>query len=217
MLNVLRSSIITGADVVQGVGGDIGGSIRCPAANTGVYGFKPTPFRMGKLGSFVAVTGQEGVSPTQGPIASSRAGLNLFMKTYLDAEPWIKDDYLVPIPWRSVTLPTKLKIAVMWSDGVVKPHPPIIRALKEVSEALKNADIEVIDWVPEGHDECWEITSALYWEDGGKVVEETVTSAGEELLPLTNWLVKDNKHVAHRTVEEIWAVSLPSQYRASER
>ena len=45
---------------IQGIGGDIGGSIRCPAANTGVYGFKPTPGRMGKQGSHAVVAGQEG-------------------------------------------------------------------------------------------------------------------------------------------------------------
>lgn len=194
-------------DHYQGVGGDIGGSIRGPAACTGVYGFKPTPLRLGKLGGLVAVKGQEGILPTQGPLSTTRSGLSLFMETYLAAEPWIKDDYLIPIPWRPVTLPEKLKIAVMWSDGVVKPHPPILRALKEVSESLKDANVEIVDWVPEGHDECWAITSALYWEDGGKTMQDTVISGGEALLPLTNWLVRDNKHVAYRTVEEVWDVS----------
>ena len=47
-------------DIEQGMGGDIGGSIRCPAANAGTYGFKPTPGRIGKLGSRAAVSGQEG-------------------------------------------------------------------------------------------------------------------------------------------------------------
>ena len=48
-------------DIEQGMGGDIRGSIRCPAANTGIYGFKrPTPGRIGKLGSRAAVLGQEG-------------------------------------------------------------------------------------------------------------------------------------------------------------
>jgi hypothetical protein len=47
-------------DIEQGIGGDIGGSIRWPAANTGIYGFKPTHGRIGKLGSRVAVSGQEG-------------------------------------------------------------------------------------------------------------------------------------------------------------
>lgn len=143
-------------------------------------------------------------------MSTSRSGINLFMETYIGSQPWIKDDYLVPIPWRKVALPPKLKIAVMWSDGVVKPHPPIIRALKEVSETLKNSNIEIVDWKPEGHDECWEITSALYWEDGGKAMTDLVHSGGEELLPLTNWLVKDNKHVAYRTVEEVCKVSQSS-------
>jgi hypothetical protein len=47
-------------DIEQGMGGDIRGSIRCPAANTEIYGFKPTPGRIGKLGSRAAVLGQEG-------------------------------------------------------------------------------------------------------------------------------------------------------------
>jgi amidase len=48
------------------MGGDIGGSIRSPAANCGIYGFKPTPGKIGKMGSKSAVTGQEGyMSPSQ--------------------------------------------------------------------------------------------------------------------------------------------------------
>jgi amidase len=47
-------------DIEQGTGGAIGGSIRYPAANTGIYGFKPTPGRIGKLGSRAVVSGQEG-------------------------------------------------------------------------------------------------------------------------------------------------------------
>ena len=41
----------------------------------------------------------------------------------------------------------RLKVAVLWNDGVVKPHPPIIRALKEVSEKVKSIPgVEVVDW-----------------------------------------------------------------------
>ncbi|RDW76104.1 hypothetical protein BP5796_06925 [Coleophoma crateriformis] len=198
-----ESALVAFRGSVLGVGGDIGGSIRCPAANCGIYGFKPTPYRMGKLGSKAAFGGQEGVNPTQGPLSTSREGLSLFMSTYLSYEPWIKDDYLVPIPWRQVTLPKKLKIAVMWSDNVVTPHPPITRALKSVVKSLTDAGIEVVDWKPVGHDECWDITQALYYEDGGKNMEEIVLAGGEELLPLTKWLVKDNKNVSFKTAEEV--------------
>jgi amidase len=152
---------------------------------------------------------KDSIMATQGPMASSREGINLFMKTYLGSEPWIKEDNLVPIPWRSVTLPPKLKIAVMWSDGVVTPHPPVIRALKTVAEALSAAgtQFEIVDWKPDGHDECWKLTSALYYEDGGKTVETIIKEGGETVLPLTEWLIH-GENSKYRTVEEVWDVSI---------
>jgi Asp-tRNA(Asn)/Glu-tRNA(Gln) amidotransferase A subunit family amidase len=130
------------------------------------------------------------------------------MSTYLSFSPWIKDNYLVPIPWRPVTLPPKLKIAIMYTDNVVTPHPPIIRALNEVRAALEKAGHEVVEWKAEGHDECWDITQALYYEDGGRAVEKLIEEGGETMLPLTTWLIKGNDNVKYRTVEDIWEVSL---------
>ncbi|CAF1078987.1 unnamed protein product, partial [Rotaria sordida] len=61
----------------------------------------------------------------------------------LDTEPWLRDPSLVPIPWRSISLNSKnLTIAVMWDDGVVHPHPPVIRALRETVEHLKKSGIQ---------------------------------------------------------------------------
>jgi amidase len=130
------------------------------------------------------------------------------METHLSYEPWIKEDYLVPTPWRPVTLPPRLKIAIMWSDDIVTPHPSVTRALKKVAKSLLEAGIELVDWKPEGHDECWEITQALYYDDGGKHVEKLIAYGGDEMLSLTKWLIKDNKNVKYRTVEEIWDVCL---------
>lgn len=129
------------------------------------------------------------------------------MKSYLSYQPWIEEDYMIPIPWREVTLPPRLKIAIMWSDGVVTPHPPVTRALKEVAKSLADAGVELVDWIPEGHDECWDITQALYFEDAGRTLEKVVIEGGEDLLPLTKWLIKDNKNVKYRTVEEVCDVS----------
>jgi Asp-tRNA(Asn)/Glu-tRNA(Gln) amidotransferase A subunit family amidase len=130
------------------------------------------------------------------------------MSTYFSFSPWIKDNYLVPIPWRPVTLPPKLKIAIMYTDNIVTPHPPIIRALNEVRAALEKAGHEVVEWKAEGHDECWDITQALYYEDGGRAVEKLIEQGGETMLPLTTWLIKGNDNVKYRTVEDIWEVSL---------
>ncbi|TVY27433.1 putative amidase [Lachnellula hyalina] len=203
-----ESALVAIRGSVLGMGGDIGGSIRCPAANTGIYGFKPTPGRICSTGTVVASSGQEGVMATKGPMSTSRSGLDLFMEAYLSYEPWTKEDSIAPIPWRPITLPPKLKIAIMWSDNIVTPHPPITRALKEVAQTLQAAGHEIVDWIPEAHDECWDITHSLYYEDGAKCVEALLAKGGEELLPLTEWLIKDNENVKWRTAEEVCALKV---------
>jgi Asp-tRNA(Asn)/Glu-tRNA(Gln) amidotransferase A subunit family amidase len=42
------------------MGGDIGGSVRSPAANCGIYGIKPTPGRLSRAGASAYVKGQDG-------------------------------------------------------------------------------------------------------------------------------------------------------------
>jgi amidase len=118
------------------------------------------------------------------------------METHLSYEPWIKDDYLVPILWRPVILPPEAENR----NHVVRRHrhsSPVTRALKEVAKSLLEAGIELVDWKTEGHDECWDITQALYSEDGGKHVEKLIAYGGEEMLSLTKWLIKDNKNVKY--------------------
>jgi amidase len=74
------------------------------------------------------------------------------MKTVIDSRPWLKEPSLFPFPWRDEVSYIerasggKLKIGVMWDDGVVKPHPPITRALEEVVQSLRMVPgIEVVD------------------------------------------------------------------------
>ena len=131
------------------------------------------------------------------------------MQTYLSYSPWIQDCALVPLPWRSVTPPPKLKIAVMWSDDIVTPHPPITRAIKEICAdlSLHPDQFELVEWKPVGHDICWNTTQALYFEDGGRGLVKEIEDAGETVLPLTRWLLEDGGNVKYRTVEDVCAVS----------
>lgn len=104
--------------------------------------------------------------PVIGPLSTSLEGVKVFTKTLIDAKPWLKQVDLIPMKWRydEDWLPkdaegkTKLKVGVMWDDGVVKPHPPVLRAMKEVVDKLKAAgDVEVVEWTPYKHDLAWEI------------------------------------------------------------
>ena len=181
-----------------GIGTDIGGSIRSPAANCGLWGFKPTANRLPTSGWMAACLGEEQIVPAIGPLSTSLAGLEIFIKTLLDQNPWTYEPSLIPLLWnRSGSILAqrhsnkKLKVAVMWHDGVVKPHPPITRALKSVAEKLSQVpDITVVDWTPYKHDEGWDIISSLYFCDGGKEDREAIAASGEPWLPLSRWITE---------------------------
>jgi Asp-tRNA(Asn)/Glu-tRNA(Gln) amidotransferase A subunit family amidase len=86
-------------------------------------------------------------------------GCKLFIKSIIAGQPWLREPSLLPLPWKEEDAfkGRKLKIAVLWDDGVVKPHPPVTRAMKKVVEELKAKGHEVVDWTPYKHDEAWAI------------------------------------------------------------
>ncbi|OAL38221.1 hypothetical protein AYO20_02673 [Fonsecaea nubica] len=189
---------------VWGLGGDIGGSVRAPASNCGVYGFKPTSKRIPLKGMKHVMNGKDSVLATFGPLTQSRETINLFMKVILDNEPWRYDPSLTVKKWTPEKLTQPLKVAIEWSDGVVKPHPPMIRALKMVADACKAAGMEVVDWEPYKHDKAWDIVSALYFPDGGEQILAPLKEIDEPILPLTKFITEEQPNVKSLTMAEYW-------------
>lgn len=101
----------------MGLGTDIGGSIRIPAAFNGVYGFRPSASRLPYDGIELPGAGQESVKCVIGPLARSVDDINLFMKTTLDQEPWETEVSLLPLPWKIVEPSKDITVGIMWSDG----------------------------------------------------------------------------------------------------
>jgi len=189
---------------VWGLGGDIGGSVRAPASDNGIYGFKPTSRRLSLQGMKATNKGRDSVMATYGPLTQSRETINLFMKIILDNEPWRHDPWLTVKPWTPVTFTKPLKIAIEWSDGVVKPHPPTLRGLKIVADACKAAGMEVVDWEPYQHDRAWDIVSRLYFPDGGEDTLAPIKEAGEPILPLTKFITEEQPQVKKLDMHEYW-------------
>ncbi|KAF7956133.1 hypothetical protein EAE96_005053 [Botrytis aclada] len=190
-----------------GIGTDIGGSIRSPAANNGVYGMKPTARRLPVDGLTATMAGAEHIVPTIGPLSTSLDGCKVFMKTLIDAKPWYKEPSLLPFPWREDNFfpGKKIKVAILWDDGVVKPHPPVTRALKQVVDKLKtNTNIEVVEWKPYKHDLAWEIIANLYFSDGGSQELDAIKESGEPLRPLTEHIITQNKHLQSHSIASMW-------------
>lgn len=158
--------------------------------------------------------GEEQIVPVTGPMSTSLEGIKLFMETILAAKPWMTEPALLPIPWRDhishlQTNPKgqkKLKIAVLWHDGVVRPHPPITRALHSIVQKLKTFPdlFTIVDWHPYNHDEAWEIVSTLYFADGGREETEAIETSGEPWRPLSQFIIKENPNVKQLNVDEVW-------------
>ncbi|KAK0390569.1 hypothetical protein NLU13_0073 [Sarocladium strictum] len=202
---------------ILGIGGDIGGSIRLPSSNVGVYGFKPSIKRISNAGVRGLYGGRETITGTPGPMTVSRAGLDLVMRVALAHKPWRLDPAISLRPWTPYKFTSPPKVAVQWWDGVVMPHPPMTRALKEVAEACKKAGMEVVDWDCEGldHQKAWEITAACYWPDGGKELFDLLEETGEPSLPLTKFIINEQKSVKDHTMEQLMKLNSDrDSYRA---
>ncbi|KAI9831132.1 MAG: hypothetical protein M1819_005220 [Sarea resinae] len=198
-----------------GIGTDIGGSIRSPAANNGLYGLRPTSYRLPLRGCVSPMPGSEHIVAVIGPLSTTLEGVKVFMKTIIDTKPWLIEPSLLPFEWKPPPPIKKLKVAILWSDGVVKPHPPIIRALKDVAEKLKSAGVEVVDWKPYKHDLAWEIIASLYFSDGGALEASAIDASSEPWRPLSTFILKENPHVSTHTIHTLWQqTSQREKYRA---
>ncbi|KAJ5681644.1 uncharacterized protein N7477_001584 [Penicillium maclennaniae] len=193
-----------------GIGTDIGGSIRCPAAFCGAYGFRPSTMRMPMAGIQVAALGQETIHGVVGPMAStSLEDCALFSKAVLDQEPWTVERTLVPLPWKTVNPTRDVTIAIMWDDGGYSvfrssiPIPPITRALRLARNKLTAAGIKVVNWDQYKHAEGWDIISTLYYPDAGSRQREMLRASGEPIRPLTEWALSYARPTA-LTHPEAW-------------
>ncbi|KAE9965175.1 hypothetical protein EG328_009913 [Venturia inaequalis] len=185
-LLALQGSII-------GYGTDLGGSVRIPSHINGLYGLKPTASRLPYHGLAVSTDGQAHVPSSVGPMARNLSTLITVMKHTIRSKPWILDPNVAPIEWQDKAFEDiqsrPLTIGILVDDGVVKIHPPIERALRDLEAKLKTAGHEIVPWSSSGHKECIEIMDLFYSADGGEDIRTEVTAGGEPFIPHVETLI----------------------------
>ncbi|KAL4901432.1 hypothetical protein BDW74DRAFT_187668 [Aspergillus multicolor] len=147
-----------------GVGTDGAGSVRMPAAVNGVVGYKPSGYRIPLDGRRIMGTGVMGttiVGPVSvtGFLGHSVRDIILFSKLTADSNPWEKDPFIYPHPWRSLSLPAprQLRIGVWSSNGFLHLHPPVERGFKTAQERLAKAGVELFEFKGPDISEVWEL------------------------------------------------------------
>ncbi|CDM38172.1 hypothetical protein DTO013E5_8722 [Penicillium roqueforti] len=126
-----------------GIGSDVAGSVRVPAAWSGIYSLRCSTGRWPKGGVNTSMPGQEGIPSVFSPMARTLDDLTYFTRAIIRMEPWKYEHTVHPIAWRSEVESEAqnkpLRIGVMTSDGVVPPTPAIKRAITTTVAALTEA------------------------------------------------------------------------------
>ncbi|KAF8268354.1 amidase signature enzyme [Lactarius quietus] len=120
-----------------------GGLRSLPRPLQRIYTIKASMHRFLKAGNASAMVGQEGIPAVYSPMTRTLEDLETFWRAVVGMKPWEYDPSCVPIPWRTVNLPKKLKLGILWDDGVVVPSPACGRALKTVVSLLEQDGHEV--------------------------------------------------------------------------
>ncbi|CAD6445955.1 9e052d19-2454-43ac-b681-e7888495d497 [Sclerotinia trifoliorum] len=164
-----EAALISTGGSSLGMGTDIAGSVRVPAAFCGIYGIKPSHNRFSYRGVANTNPGQTLIPSSVGFLSRSLEGLELVMSSLLSTSPWLRDPAVVPIPWREddrLKARKKLKFGIFWWDGMIQPHPPVTRALEMVVNTLEYAGHEVVDWCPPSHSIPERLHASSYNERG---------------------------------------------------
>jgi Asp-tRNA(Asn)/Glu-tRNA(Gln) amidotransferase A subunit family amidase len=187
-----EAAVVAAGGSPLGLGGDLGGSLRVPAAWCGIHALKPTarllPIDPAPIRS---ASGLEGIVAAAGPMARSVADLTLAMRVMVDYMVNHPTGTNPPVPFREPDRVdvSQLRIALLPQIGDWRPSPAIRRALKEAAAALQARGAAVEEWTtaPDTHE-----GAHLLFKSGGTDGFDWLTQilGDERPLPLIKPMVR---------------------------
>ena len=156
-----EAAIIAAGGSPLGLGSDSGGSIRMPAAYCGIAALKPTAGLIPVTGAYALPGGLRDPRSQVGPMARYVADLVLALPVLIGPDGIDSGIVPVPLPKRTPKLPG-LKVAWYADDGMSKPTPAVVAAVRNAAKALGAAGCVVTEERPPSLTEAWQVTLG-YW------------------------------------------------------
>lgn len=161
-----------------GIGTDIAGSTRVPAAFCGIVGVKPTLDRWSNRGSNTALNGQEAVRGQCGPMARTVADALLLMKAIDPVRASALDGRVPPLPFTELADDVaSLRVGFYEHDGLIPTSIAVMRGVQRAVSALRARGCEVVPFTPPRIVEHVLLQFAAMSSDGGAIVRRGLEGA----------------------------------------
>lgn len=162
-----EAAILAASGSVLGLGSDIAGSLRVPAAYCGICSLRPTAGRLPDHADFGMSPGQTAISSQAGPMARTVDDVALALGilnggTNPAAEP--------PRPLgdpESVDL-AALRVAYFTDDGILPASPAVRRAVTEAAGMLAGRGARVTQWQPPRMQQAADLLFGIFSADGAR-------------------------------------------------
>ena len=155
-----------------GLGTDIGGSVRIPAAFCGTCSIKPTMSRTVDLTRFIERPINLSINSVTGVLANHAEDLQLFLEILNSVAE--KQRPVQPLQnFRDVNI-SQLRVGYFLSDGLFHRMPAVKRAVLESVEKLKSLGVQVTEFQPPGLTEAEEIFFSILTAHGGPLFTENL-------------------------------------------
>lgn len=161
-----EAAIIAGGGSPLGLGTDLGGSLRCPAAFCAVASIKPTAGRLPDAGRYSLPLGQRAIVSQVGVLARTVADLGLGLEVANGgSDPAVEP----PMPLQDAATVDVSRLRVAWydDDGMFAVAPAVSRAVREAAAMLARAGARVSPWQPPSLAEAYSISMGLFSADRG--------------------------------------------------